>query len=68
MIDPVSHDRLIAKLQHFAECMHQRKLEKEALSIALNKSNLKSKVISEISIYSEIIEEYYDVFKDILYR
>jgi hypothetical protein len=68
MLDQLSHDRLIAKLQHFANSIKQRKIEKESLSIVLEQSDLKSEIRSEILIYEEIMEEYYEVFKDILYR
>jgi hypothetical protein len=66
MIDQRSHDRLIAKLQHFADYMHQRKLEKEALSITLHRSSLKSDIKNQILIYQEILEEYHLEFKDII--
>lgn len=63
-----SGDRLIAKLQYFADSMNQRKLEKEALSIVVHEKSLRSEIRSEILIYDQIIDEYHDIFKDILYR
>ena len=68
MSDYLNHDQIIAKIQHFADFMTQKKLEKEALSIVLDKSDLKSCIISEILIYQEIIEEYYTDFEHILHR
>lgn len=68
MIDLQQHDKVIAKLQYFADNMHQRKLEKEALSIAIEDKELKSEIRSEILIYEEIIQEYYATFKDIICR
>lgn len=67
-MNQLSHDRLIAKLQRFADTMQQRKLEKEALSIVLGKCELQSEIRSEILIYEEILDSYYDTFEEILTR
>ena len=68
MFDSNQHDRLIAKLQYFGDAMKQRCLEKEALSIVFNDKDLKEKKHVEILIYQEIIDNYYECFKDILHR
>lgn len=65
--DTINNSRLIAKLQHFADAMNHRKLEKEALSIAITEKSLKSDIRKEILIYEEIIEEYNSHFREILY-
>lgn len=63
-----AYDRLIAKLQHFADTLNQRKLDKEVLSIISDDKSIRSELHTEIFIYEEIIEEYYNDFKDILFR
>lgn|GEM_PF-5735458 len=67
-IQQTSHDRIIAKLQYFADSMQQHKKEKEALSMTLGKCDLQSYIRSEILIYDEILECYYDTFEEILTR
>jgi hypothetical protein len=68
MSNYLSHDQVIAKIQHFADSLQQRKLEKEALSIVISDKSLKSEIRSEILIYEEILEDYDDTFQDILVR
>lgn len=68
MSDNGNHDRILCKIQHFADMMVQRKLEKEALSIAIDDKSLKSEIRSEILIYQQILDEYYEIFKEILSR
>ncbi len=68
MSNPLTHDQVIAKLQHFADGLRQRKIEKEALSIALEKGDQKTEVYNQILIYEEIIEEYHSSFEDIIFR
>lgn len=63
-----AYDRLIAKLQHFADTLNQRKLDKEVLSIISDDKSIRSELHTQIFIYEEIIEEYYGDFKDILFR
>jgi hypothetical protein len=63
-----THDQVIAKLQHFADNLHNRKLEKEALSLSLDKSEKKTEVYNEILIYEEIIDEYHQIFENIIVR
>ena len=67
-IQQTSHDRVIAKLQHFADALQQRKKEKEALSMVLEKSILQEDLKSEILVYEEILNDYYDEFQEILTR
>ncbi len=68
MSNQLTHDQIIAKLQHFADSLRQRKIEKEALSIALEKGDQKIEVYNQILIYEEIIEEYHSSFEDIIFR
>lgn len=64
----INHDRIIAKLQHFADSMQQRKKEKESLSLAIGKCDIQSEIRSEILVYEEILNDYYDEFQEILIR
>lgn len=64
----LSHDRIIAKLQHFADMLQQSKLEKEALSIALGEGKNQNDIRKEILVYEEILGDYYDEFQEILSR
>jgi hypothetical protein len=68
MSNPQTHDQIIAKLQFFADSLRLHKLEKEALSISLDKSEKKTEMYSQILIYEEIIEEYHATFQDIICR
>lgn len=68
MQNQLTHDQVIAKLQHFADSLRQRKIEKESLSIALGKGEQKTEVYNQILIYEEIIEEYYKTFENIVVR
>jgi hypothetical protein len=68
MSNLLTHDQIIAKLQQFADGLRQRKLEKEALSIGLEKGSQKTEVYNQILIYEEIIEEYHNSFEDIIFR
>lgn len=68
MQNHLTHDQIIAKLQHFADGLRQRKIEKEALSITLGKCEQHSELHNQILIYEEIIEEYHNSFEDIIFR
>jgi len=68
MINEGHHERLIAKLQYFADFIQQTKLEQEALSIVIDDKILRLDIQKRILIYQQIGEEYHDIFKDILYR
>ena len=63
-----NHDKIIAKLQHFADKLDQKRLEKEALAISVGFCVLQTEIKSEISVYQEILDEYYDEFQEILTR
>jgi hypothetical protein len=65
---PPTHDQVIAKVQHFADSLRLHKLEKEALSISIDKSEKKTEMYNQILIYEEIIEEYHKTFEDIICR
>ena len=60
--------KLIARLQYFADNMNQRKQEKERISLGMNKGECKEIARNQIILYEEIIEEYHDIFKEILYE
>jgi len=66
MQEQLNHDRVIAKLQHFADSIRQRKLEKESLVIVIGDKEKSLK--EQISVYEEILEEYYTFFEEILSR
>jgi len=69
MLNFSHHDRLIAKLQHFAELLKQTQTEKEILLLTSSKENCqKERLMEAISVYEEILKEYYDIFEDILHR
>lgn len=64
----LTHDQVIAKVQHFADMLKQRKLEKEALHMAIDDKSIKLYIHNEIIIYSEIMAEYNEEFQQILRR
>jgi hypothetical protein len=69
VIDQSQHDRLVAKLQHFSELMHQTLSEKENLLMSMDRESCeKEKLKIQIYLCQELSKEYYDIFKDILYR
>lgn len=69
MRDPIFHDRLVAKLQYFADVLKHTKIEKETCLISLDiKSLEKENLKNQIFLYQEILNEYYETFDDILYR
>lgn len=62
-------DRLIAKIQYFADLIEVRINEMDSLTYALNDEKaMLASLKKEISIYQEILEIYNTLFKDILYR
>jgi len=71
-LQQTSHDRIIAKLQHFADTLQQTKADKENIAISIDqKENMKLEIFNlrnEISIYEEILNDYYDEFQEILTR
>ena len=68
MNDNTSHDRIIAKLQHFADSLKQTQMEKESLLLTIQQDSCeKEKMKTQIFIYEKISKEYYDMFQDILY-
>ena len=69
MLNCVNHDRLIAKLQHFADLIYQSKIDKETLLVSSPTENCQKERLKEaIFVYEEILKEYYDIFEDILHR
>ncbi len=68
MLDLTHHDRLMCKLQYFADMLNQARLEKQALAIVVVDENLKKELKNEIFIYDEIISQYDQIFNDILHR
>lgn len=69
MLDQLSHDRTIAKLQHFSDMLKQSKIDSESLLLTIDHECCeKEKIINQILLYEEILKDYYDIFKDVLYR
>ena len=62
----LTHDQVIAKVQHFADTLKQIKLEKEAQHISIEDKSIKLYLHNEIIIYSEILDEYKKEFQQIL--
>ncbi len=60
-------DKLIGKIQYFADMLQQCALEQEALAIVMEDSELKSLVRSKILFYEEIVTQYNSLFKEIIH-
>jgi len=67
MNDYASQCQVIAKIQHFLEYLQQSQLEKQALAIALGKSEQDECLKDQILIYQELIDHYHGLFKEILH-
>jgi hypothetical protein len=65
---PLTHDKIIAKIQHFAEYLQQRTMDKEALAITMKDDKIVFEIRAEIKAYNEVIEEYYRTFDEILHK
>ncbi len=63
-----NHDKVIAKIQYFADFLNQRALEKEAWIIAMKDTEINGETRAEIYAYSEIMIEYHKTFSEILYK
>lgn len=69
MLDQLSHDRTIAKLQHFSDMLKQSKIDSESLLLTIDHDCCeKEKIVNQILLYDEILKEYHVIFEDILYR
>jgi hypothetical protein len=69
MFDQLSHDRTIAKLQHFSDLLKQSKIDSESLLLTIDHDCCeKEKIVNQILLYDEILKEYHVIFEDILYR
>lgn len=69
MSDQSRHDRLIAKLQHFANLMQSIQAEKENLLMSIDRESCeKEKLKIQIYLCQQLEKEYYEIFQDILYR
>lgn len=69
MIDSSSHDRLIAKLQHFANLIQTIQAEKENLLMSIDRESCEKDILkNQIFLCQELSKEYYEIFDDILYR
>ncbi len=69
MSDQASHDRQIAKIQHFAEVLNQILKEKEILLLTIDRESCeKERLKDQILLCHEMLKEYYQIFDDILYR
>lgn len=64
-----NYERLIAKLQHFAESIHHQQIEKEYLLLTSDSENCQKERMQEaIFVYENILKEYCTIFEEILYR
>lgn len=61
------HDRLVAKIQHFADALDRMKTEKESLGMVVKEKSIIHELKQEINTYEEIIELYANQFREILY-
>lgn len=69
MLTQLAHDRLVAKLQHFADMLNQTQSEKESLLFAIDRESCeKEKLRNQIFLCQQISKDYYTMFEDILYR
>jgi Trp operon repressor len=69
MIDLRSKDKIIAKIQHFAELIQQLQRDKENLLLTIDRENCeREKLKTQIFICHELLKEYHQIFDDILYR
>lgn len=69
MTNEEPRDKLIAKIQYFADIIEVKINEMDSLTYALNDEKaMLASLKKEISIYQEILEIYNTLFKDILYR
>jgi len=68
MLKSKASGNLIDKLQYFADAMDKKKCEKEIVAIGMNRGECKEVVKNQIILYEEIIEEYHDIFKELLYE
>lgn len=69
MMNQLTHDRLVAKLQHFADMLNQTQLEKESLLLTIDRESCEKETLkTQIFLCRQISKEYYEMFEDILYR
>lgn len=70
MIDQnISHDRAIAKIQHFWEILKQQQRDKEAYLLTIDRDcDEKEKLKNQIFLLEELNREYYNLFYEIIYR
>lgn len=68
MYDCTNHDQIICKIQYFENLLNQKVLEKQSLAIGINQPEIKSEIRTKILIYEEILEEYHQIFDDILHK
>lgn len=66
MCNKCSHDKIIAKIQHFSDMLNQILLEKRSLHVILDDKILKQDLDKEIAIYQEISHDYEEIFKNII--
>lgn len=69
MKNGASYERLIAKLQHFADGIENLKSDAEFLLITNPTQHCaREKIETSIFLYDKILQNYYDVFDEILDR
>lgn len=68
-MNQLTHDRLVAKLQHFADLLNQTQIDKESRLLSIDRESCeKEKLKTEIFLCHQISNEYYEIFEDIIYR
>jgi hypothetical protein len=69
MSNQSQHDRLLCKIQHFANLMQNIQAEKENLLISIDRDSCEKDILkNQIYLCQELEKEYYQIFDDILYR
>lgn len=66
MLDRTYQAKIIAKIRHFAEYVSEKKGDEECLAITLHECDTKKACKQKILVYQEIIDEYYNLFDEIV--
>lgn len=69
MNEQIIHDRIIAKIQHYAEFLRHMQIDKEHTLLSnQSKTPENERIKSQLFVCQELLKEYYNIFDDILYR
>lgn len=70
MTDQLQHDKIVAKIQHYADLLRQYQNDKEnlLLTTATERDCEREKLKHQILLCQELLKDYYQIFDDILYR